>query len=229
LKFSGELPKTSDGFELCTQSITAYVASLPPGVGKVDGQRLVLVDTPGFDDTSVSDSEILRRICAWLASSCVSPKVIQKSPLTVLSSFNSRVKVGGVIYMFPIYPNRITRNDKANPKVLQELCGKDTLAKVRMVTTKWSLCTDETVGARREDHLKSNFWKDMVEGGCQLSRLDDRQDSAANLLRDVLKDAVAMDLQKEILVQSRLPLRTMPLKGSTTLASKIRGTDIAVL
>jgi len=35
------------------------------------GKRLVLVDTPGFDDTYTSDSEILRRIAIWLASSYV--------------------------------------------------------------------------------------------------------------------------------------------------------------
>jgi len=35
------------------------------------GKRLVLVDTPGFDDTHTSDSEILRRIAIWLASSYV--------------------------------------------------------------------------------------------------------------------------------------------------------------
>jgi len=37
----------------------------------VRGRRLVLIDTPGFDDTYTSDSEILRRIAVTLASSCV--------------------------------------------------------------------------------------------------------------------------------------------------------------
>ena len=37
----------------------------------LQGKRLVLVDTPGFDDTYTSDSEILRRIAIWLASSYV--------------------------------------------------------------------------------------------------------------------------------------------------------------
>jgi hypothetical protein len=32
-------------------------------------RRLILVDTPGFDDTYVEDSEILRRISVWLAAS----------------------------------------------------------------------------------------------------------------------------------------------------------------
>ena len=31
-------------------------------------RRIVLVDTPGFDDTYADDGEILRRIAVWLAS-----------------------------------------------------------------------------------------------------------------------------------------------------------------
>ena len=33
------------------------------------GRRVIIVDTPGFDDTYVDDVEILRRITVWLASS----------------------------------------------------------------------------------------------------------------------------------------------------------------
>jgi hypothetical protein len=34
---------------------------------KLDGRRIVIVDTPGFDDTYVEDHEVLRRIAVWLA------------------------------------------------------------------------------------------------------------------------------------------------------------------
>ena len=33
------------------------------------GHRVIIVDTPGFDNTYVEDAEILRRIAVWLASS----------------------------------------------------------------------------------------------------------------------------------------------------------------
>jgi len=33
----------------------------------LDGQRVLLIDTPGFDDTNVSDAEILEKIAAFLA------------------------------------------------------------------------------------------------------------------------------------------------------------------
>jgi hypothetical protein len=32
----------------------------------LSGRRVVLVDTPGFDDTYHDDSEILKRIAEWL-------------------------------------------------------------------------------------------------------------------------------------------------------------------
>ncbi|KAH6917874.1 P-loop containing nucleoside triphosphate hydrolase protein [Coprinopsis sp. MPI-PUGE-AT-0042] len=189
------LPDVSDGFESCTRQLAAYFAPVPSQFANATGQRLVLVDTPGFDDTSVSDSEILRRIGVWLAS-----------------SYDTRMKVAGVVYMFPIYPNRITRNDKANLKVFQRLCGKGALAKVRMVTTKWSLCPDTKIGVSREEQLRVNFWKEMVEGGSELSRLDDNPASAIHILEEVLGNSRYIDaslaLQQELVEKSRSLPRT---------------------
>ena len=36
---------------------------------KLGNRRVIIVDTPGFDDTFEDDVEILRRIAVWLASS----------------------------------------------------------------------------------------------------------------------------------------------------------------
>ena len=34
----------------------------------MDGKEVVLVDTPGFDDTSKSESDILNVVCEYMAS-----------------------------------------------------------------------------------------------------------------------------------------------------------------
>jgi hypothetical protein len=55
------------GLDSCTTLLTPIVVDITKGSFK--GRRLVLVDTPGFDDTSRDDSEILHRIALWLAAS----------------------------------------------------------------------------------------------------------------------------------------------------------------
>ena len=34
----------------------------------LDGRRVLLIDTPGFDDTSKSDTDVLKMIAAFLAT-----------------------------------------------------------------------------------------------------------------------------------------------------------------
>ena len=63
-----EKAKVGHGLQSCTAAVQPFIKDLPPDeCGKP--KRLVLVDTPGFDDTNEADSEILRRIAVWLASS----------------------------------------------------------------------------------------------------------------------------------------------------------------
>ena len=50
----------------CTSSLQYAIVDDPP---PRKGHRVIIVDTPGFDDTYVDDVEILRRIAVWLASS----------------------------------------------------------------------------------------------------------------------------------------------------------------
>jgi GTP1/Obg family GTP-binding protein len=39
------------------------------GAFDLDGRRVVLIDTPGFDDTTLSDTDVLKMIAAFLATS----------------------------------------------------------------------------------------------------------------------------------------------------------------
>jgi hypothetical protein len=59
--------KVNHGLDSCTTLLKPVVVNIPKGPFR--GRRLVLVDTPGFDDTLRDDSEILHRIAFWLAAS----------------------------------------------------------------------------------------------------------------------------------------------------------------
>jgi hypothetical protein len=48
----------------CTRDVTWHLKAMPETFH--ENRRLVLVDTPGFDDTFSDGSEILERVSVWL-------------------------------------------------------------------------------------------------------------------------------------------------------------------
>jgi hypothetical protein len=60
--------QVNHGLRSCTEDIGVALFTLPSTHPVWPGRRLVLVDTPGFDDTSLrGDFETLRKISVWLA------------------------------------------------------------------------------------------------------------------------------------------------------------------
>ena len=55
------------GLDSCTSEIKHAIVQHPTE----QNRRIILVDTPGFDDTYVNDVEILKSIANWLAQSYV--------------------------------------------------------------------------------------------------------------------------------------------------------------
>ena len=60
---SGSNLGVSGGLRSCTTTVQFGVAF------NLDGRRVRLIDTPGFDDTTQSDTDILAKIAAFLANS----------------------------------------------------------------------------------------------------------------------------------------------------------------
>ena len=66
--------KVSRGLASCTEVIASHiVVEAPQKYAQLsqllEGRRIGLVDTPGFDDTHMADGEILNRISEWLTRS----------------------------------------------------------------------------------------------------------------------------------------------------------------
>lgn len=97
--------------------------------------RLVLVDTPGFNDTFRDDREILKEITDWLAS-----------------TYQQGKKLTRVIYLHPINQPRMEGPSLLNLTVMQNLCCSETFENVVLASTFWDL-VDESTGARREPEL----------------------------------------------------------------------------
>jgi len=176
----------------CTSTIQYAIVDNP---SLLNGHRVVIVDTPGFDDTYEDDVEILRRIAVWLAS-----------------SYDANMTLGGVIYLLSIAEKRMKGTTRRNLDMFHQLCGDKALARVVLGTTNWGE-VDETVGQKREEQLAKTFWNTMTASGSKLLRFDRTERSARAFLDAILgqlnfdgNDDNVLQIQNEIVdLERRIP------------------------
>ncbi|KAH7905076.1 P-loop containing nucleoside triphosphate hydrolase protein [Hygrophoropsis aurantiaca] len=166
-----------DSLESCTTNIQYAIVSHPRDASR----RVVFVDTPSFDNTSVDDFEILRRIALWLAH-----------------SYSSQMKLAGVIYLHEISQSRMFGTSRKSLTMFRRLCGDNALKKVIIATTKWSE-VGEKVGIHREDELMSTFWREMIGQGSRMARFQDTHNSAWDIVDLMVpSDSLPLQIQTEV-------------------------------
>jgi hypothetical protein len=152
-----------------------------------NGKKIFLVDTPGFDDTYRSDTDILREIADWLAQ-----------------AYQFRVRLTGIIYLHRIIDVRIGGAGMKNLRMFRKLCGEQGLGSVILATTMWSLCPAADA-SRREDQLvhQNDLWKFLVGRGARVFRQDDGAVSGQKIIDHLIKRAqpVTLDIQREMVDQ----------------------------
>ncbi|KAI5997225.1 hypothetical protein F5J12DRAFT_851576, partial [Pisolithus orientalis] len=122
-----------------------------------DGIRnIVLVDTPGFDDTFMTDAQILREIAHWLNT-----------------AYKKNLKLSGVLYLHRISDNRVSGTPLRNYNMFKELCGKENFKNIVLVTTML---------AQHESELRSDFWRSMINLGSAIHRFDGTMESAWKII-----------------------------------------------
>lgn len=160
-----------------TQDISAYRV-------QVDNRQVVLLDTPGFDDTYKSDAEVLKGIADWLAITYVGGH-----------------RLTAIIYLHRISDLRMPGSAMRNLAAFRKLIGDDALHNVVLVTTMWDH-VDQVGGAERERTLVDTpeFWGTMVRRGSTVARFDGTREGASSIVRSLLnKTPRTLNIQKEMI------------------------------
>lgn len=146
-------------YSLATVSISKHVRY-------IHGRQYTLVDTPGFNDTFRSDSEVLKQLVEWL-----------------YSTYTSGTKLRGILYIHRITEVRMQGSSLSNLKTFKQLCGESYFKCITLGTSCWSTVT-ETTGRNREIELQENsqFWKPLLSRGARYSRLPDDFSAACDLV-----------------------------------------------
>lgn len=155
--FSDETVTIGHTLEACTSKVAILPATLS------DGTKLFLADTPGFDDTYKSDTDILREVASWLAE-----------------AYKNKIKLAGIIYLHRILDVRLGGSAMKNLRMFKALCGDDGLGSVVLATTRWSSVSVEE-GTTREQQLCDNpkMWKVMIDKGSKVFRVEQDQEEAS--------------------------------------------------
>jgi chromosome segregation ATPase len=158
------------------------------------GVRIWLVDTPGFDDTDRSDSDILKDVAFWLAS-----------------VYTKEARLAGIIYLHRISDVRLGGQALKNLRMFKQLCGSNNLNSVILATTHWSDAEgariSERVGREREIELMGTegFWGGMIEKGSVVMRHDGSTESAMDIVLKIVKRKlrVVLDIQTQLVDEKR--------------------------
>ncbi|KAF8811037.1 hypothetical protein BYT27DRAFT_7185147 [Phlegmacium glaucopus] len=163
----------------CTQKIQAVRMYDHPKYAN----RLVLVDTPGFDDAEKSDMEILQMIGDWLKQ-----------------TYKKNIKLAGIVYLHKITDNRMAGAPHRNLRMFSELCGDQAVKKVILVTTMWDKLAKKSVGAQREHNLRIKYWRVMMENGALVARFRNTPQTAWKIIDMIIQEpsAEALLLQEEL-------------------------------
>ncbi|KAK3383002.1 hypothetical protein B0T24DRAFT_30032 [Lasiosphaeria ovina] len=139
---------------------------------RIRGRRVIFVDTPGFDDTTRSNTEVLREIASWLAD-----------------TYAHDIKLAGAVYLHGIQMPRVGGSAHTNMRLFRELCGDESMASVALVTTHWSRSSEERVAQQqRHDELVGDdaFWRGMVQRGARAFKHDRGPTSARRIVEYLL-------------------------------------------
>jgi len=161
---------------------------------KYRGQEITLIDTPGFNDTTRSETEILKDIADWLDMTYRNPP---------------HHKLTGIVYLQNIMDPKMYGSSLRNLKMFKDLCGENPLKNVVLVTTRWGIARkseQEDVAVKHEQELATDpdFWAPLISRGARVARFEDTEDSALMILLSLAKfEPVVLQIQEELVDEAK--------------------------
>lgn len=162
---------------------TAICQAVPVNIGR---SKVLLIDTPGFDDPTRTDSDILTEISRLLAA-----------------QYEAGVSLKGIVYLHRITDIRYQGSSVKTLNIFQKICGPLALSNVMLVTTRWNE-VEESLGASREQQLRDQFWAYMLEKGSTMARFHADRDSAISIASQLVsRESIVLDLQREMVDEGK--------------------------
>lgn len=154
-------------------------------VTTINNQKIMLLDTPGFDDSGRENLELLNEIISILYL-----LVLQKNEF----------RIHGIIFLHDISEVRFSGSQRKTLSILRALCGEECMGNVIVGTTRWS--PEKPAKFKKEEEREKNFLAEYWRGIYRTRRWIIENDNYVPLqiVNDLLaKPSVILLAQKEML------------------------------
>ncbi|GJE89849.1 P-loop containing nucleoside triphosphate hydrolase protein [Phanerochaete sordida] len=170
------------GLESCTSEVEAA----PPFM--LGTTSVTLIDTPGFDDTVKTETEILRLICDFLSI-----------------TYMEKHTLHGVIFLQRVADTRIGGIARRNLRLFQKICGDDALKNVVIATTMWTKVDHALAEAREREMAESPlFFKHALSKGARMVRHGNTAESALQVIREIIGfSPIPLQIQREMVDEQK--------------------------
>ncbi|KAF9038194.1 hypothetical protein BJ165DRAFT_1614382 [Panaeolus papilionaceus] len=182
------------------------------------GGNLILVDTPGFDDSTRGDAEVLTEVARYLEE-----------------SYRAGQLLDGVIFLHKITDIRFDAGQTATLNLFGKLYGDDRYDKVALVSTMWNdipLSIRATYEAK-EDEIMSTAWRPFLarRNAALVARYDSSGDDVGQtsarsvisaLLLNSREEKLRLRLQRELVDKKMNLPGTEAGKAAFTLQESVR-------
>lgn len=116
----------------------------------------------------------------------------------MIARYKKGSRLAGLVYMHRISDRRFSGIAGRNFRIFRQLCGEASLKNVILVTNMWGEVSTE-VGEARERELASNFLKPVLDGGAQMARNYNTEESAHEVIRRIMNNhPLVFQIQREL-------------------------------
>ncbi|KIW87489.1 uncharacterized protein Z519_11812 [Cladophialophora bantiana CBS 173.52] len=172
--------------ESCTSSVSIFSF-------RHKSKTVHLIDTPGFNDTTRSESEVLQEVAYWLSTAYGKAD----------AKLEDRFRLNGIVYLHSIADVRWSGSTRRSLNMLRTICGPENYDAIVLTTTFWDQ-VDREAGKVREAQLigDMNKWGQLVHTSPKSSvrRHDQGYKTAINIIDGIIDRGVKYELliQKEL-------------------------------
>ncbi|KAF2972990.1 hypothetical protein GQX73_g668 [Xylaria multiplex] len=177
----------------CTQEMQA--ASITVG-----SKRVIIIDTPGFDDTEGKDMKLFERLTHWLAESRAQMKYLN-----------------GVILVQSVNHVRVPDSERKRTRLLKKIIGEAFYNRVAIVTTMWDVSRTNICERGEQNRGSPEIWGDMLAAGATRFRFLNDQQSALEVIRHYA-ESPSLSVPAPTLLQEELVANNGIVKNTSVAA-----------